>query len=134
MFSLKIKSNRQKVLDALYDAKQDGLDACGSQAAGYAFMLAPHDTGRLRNSITWATKETEGRMYEYSDDSGLNRYSENVGTGIDADSVYIGTNVEYAVYQEMGTSKTDPQPYLRPALERHLSEYKEILKHFLENA
>jgi HK97 gp10 family phage protein len=39
--------------------------------------------------------------------------------------------VEYAAYQEMGASKTDAHPFLRPAIENHLSEYEKILKKFL---
>jgi phage gpG-like protein len=30
----------------------------------------------------------------------------------------VGTNVEYAVYVEFGTSRNQAQPYLRPAVER----------------
>lgn len=54
----------------------------------------PVDTGRLRSSITWRL----GR-----DSQGL--------LGI------VGTNVEYAMYQEFGTVRTPAQPFLRPALQ-----------------
>lgn len=38
--------------------------------------------------------------------------------GKDAQSVYadIGSNVEYAAWVELGTSRAKPYPYLRPAL------------------
>lgn len=36
--------------------------------------------------------------------------------GGDAAAV-VGTNVEYAIYQELGTSRMPPQPHLRPAVE-----------------
>ena len=119
-----------EVLEALELAKSAALEAIGAKAAGYAFMLSPADTGRLRNSLTWATKETEGRTFSYSDDEGV-QYSYEIGNGVEKDSVYVGTNVEYAIYQEMGTSKIDAQPYLKPAVENHREEYVRIAKRFL---
>lgn len=54
----------------------------------------PHvRTGRLRSSISWALGED--------------------GLGLFVD---VGTNVEYAAYVELGTSRARPYPYLRPAL------------------
>jgi phage gpG-like protein len=54
----------------------------------------PHvRTNRLRSSITWTIGDDVVGLY--------------------AD---IGTNVEYAAYVELGTSRAKPYPYLRPAL------------------
>lgn len=58
-----------------------------------AKRICPVDTGRLRSSIT----RSLGR-----DSRGL--FGE------------VGSNVEYAVYVELGTSRAQAQPYLRPAL------------------
>ena len=33
------------------------------------------------------------------------------------DEAYVGTNLEYAPYQEFGTRTMTPQPYLRPAID-----------------
>jgi phage gpG-like protein len=51
-------------------------------------------TGRLRNSITWVYEEEAGGL-----------------------GVAVGSNVEYAGYVELGTSRMPGgYPYLRPAL------------------
>ena len=60
-----------------------------------AKQLAPVDLGRLMSSIT----------HEITQD----------GQGLVA---YIGSNVEYAIYQELGTRYMAAQPYLIPALSR----------------
>lgn len=64
-------------------------------------------TGRLRNSITHAH---------------------------DGNTVYVGTNVEYAPYVELGTYKMDARPFIAPSIEDHIDEYKEIFQRILENA
>ena len=73
----------------------------GAQAEGYAKDRCPVDTGNLRNSIT----HTE-------DDS----------------AAYIGTNVEYGKYVELGTRHSRAQPFLRPAAANHADTYRNIVK------
>ena len=68
------------VLDAMHDAVVQALERCGEQAEGYAKDLTPVDTGNLRNSITHQVDDGES-------------------------TVYIGTNVEYAPYVELGTGR-----------------------------
>lgn len=63
-----------------------------------AKQLCPVDTGRLRSSITHALDR---------DARGL------VGV--------VGTDVDYAAYVELGTSKAGAQPFLRPALAAEVS-------------
>lgn len=72
-----------------------------SQAVSFADGFA--DTGRLRNSIVWKTS-TSGS----GEISGEPTPKKMEG--------YVGTAVEYAVYQEFGTRYMRPQPYLRPAI------------------
>lgn len=60
-----------------------------------AKQLAPVDTGRLRSSIaTEMSRDSKGVV------------------------AYVGSNVEYAIYLEMGTSRMAARPYLIPALSR----------------
>ena len=72
-----------EVLDAMHEAIARALERCGEQAEGYAKDLTPVDTGNLRNSISHQVDEAES-------------------------AVYIGTNVEYAPYVELGTGKYYP--------------------------
>lgn len=74
-----------------------------------AKQRAPVDTGRLRNSITHEI--TEG---------GLN--------------AQVGSNVEYAPFQEFGTRRTRAQPFLFPAFEEERPRYMDRLKRALSKA
>ena len=64
-------------------------------------------TGRLRNSISHAVAEEEK-------------------------AAYIGSNVEYAPYVELGTSKMAARPFLTPAATQHSEEYKQIVEAVLK--
>ena len=105
--SLHLIDNSDVIKNALPEQIEIALEAVGLQAEGYAKLKCPVDTSRLRNSITHATVKREK-------------------------AVYIGTNVEYAPYVEMGTVKQKAQPYLAPAVTEHVPEYKAIAEHFLK--
>lgn len=97
------KDNTDGVLKGLSDAVERSLTRIGLAAEGYAKKECPVDTGNLRNSITNEV-----------------RYSEK--------AVYIGTNVEYAAYVELGTTRTKAKPYLKPAAAEHSAVYKRIIE------
>ena len=100
--NIKINDHTAEVRAAMDKAIDKALEMCGLKAEGYAKMICPVDTGNLRNSITHTSGEEQ--------------------------TEYIGTNVEYAPYVEMGTSRTKAQPYLRPAIEDHTDTYKRIFE------
>lgn len=51
------------------------------------------------------------------------------------DFTAVGTDVEYAIYQELGTSRgISPARFLTRAATEHTEKYKEIVKESLENA
>ena len=104
---LRLIDNSDVIKNTLPEQIEIALEAVGLQAEGYAKLKCPVDTSRLRNSITHATVKREK-------------------------AVYIGTNVEYAPYVEMGTVKQKAQPYLAPAVTEHVPEYKAIAEHFLK--
>lgn len=124
----------QDVLDAMQDAAVRALERVGEQAEGYAKDLAPVDKGQLRNSIAHIVKDREN-------------------------AVYIGSNLEYAIYQELGTgiyaeggggrptpwvyrdakgnwhwTRGNPaQPFLAPAVKDHPQTYRNIVEDELKN-
>lgn len=104
---VKLTDNSDLVKAALPEQIITALEAVGLQVEGYAKMKAPVDTGRLRNSITHAVAKDE-------------------------QAVYVGSDVFYAPYQELGTVKMPAQPYLRPAVTEHTDEYKAIVEHYLK--
>jgi len=88
-----------KLVDRLARARADKYIRAAMQRSVLlvergAKMKAPVDTGRLRSSITGEVR----------------------GVGADVVGV-VGSNVEYAPYQEFGTSRMRAHPYLRPAFQ-----------------
>ena len=129
--SIEVISHRIEVIQAKDEAVAKTLETIGLVAERYAKEMCPTDTSRLKNSISHQ---------------------------VDDETVYVGTNVEYAPYVEFGTGKfaeggggrptpwsyqddkgnwhttngMKPQPYLKPAIENHLDEYKQYLKDELQ--
>lgn len=107
MSSVMVTSHADEFKRAKVESIARALEAIGIQAEGDVSMLAPVDTGRLRASITHETRPEE-------------------------ESVYIGTNVEYAAYVEYGTKKMKAQPYLKPGIMNNLDSYKQIAQQELK--
>lgn len=137
MSSIKFTDRSPEVRRALEKALELGLETIGMVAETHAKeAITCHgavDTGRLRNSITYAVKKREGEIVAYRDNEGAG-YEQAIGYGVKKDEVYIGTNVEYAPYVELGTSRMPARPFIRPAATEHGEEYKQMLKEFMENA
>lgn len=93
--------NTAAVKGGLKSAFARALERIGLLAEGYAKDRCPVDTGNLRNSITHTS---------------------------DGKATYIGTNVAYGKYPELGTVKMAAQPYLRPAAADHAGTYRNIVK------
>lgn len=93
----------------------------------------PVVTGRARNSITWATKEREGKPYVYKDDSGT-PFETMIGHGAKKTEVFIGSNVKYFPKIENGGGGHKPHHILKKAATDHSAEYKALIKESLEKA
>lgn len=129
---VKFADNSTKVRSAFRESAIRALEKCGLTAEGYAKKLCPVDTGNLRNSISHKINTEEP-------------------------SAYIGTNIEYAAYVELGTGKyieggrptpwvyqddkgnwhwtagNPAQPFLKPAVADHSQTYRNIIEDELKN-
>ena len=106
--SIEIHDNSKEVSDNIKAALLRGLETGGLVAEGDAKKLAQVDTGNLRNSITHDVDNVEP-------------------------AAYIGTNVEYAPYQELGTIHMAAHPFLKPAVADHANTYRKIIENELKN-
>lgn len=102
---IKITSHVNEVKAELQSRIPTILEALGLQAEGNAISeittLGAVDTGRLRGSISHAT---------------------------DSEAAYVGTNVEYAPYVELGTYKMAARPFLKNSVANYTDEYKQIIE------
>lgn len=102
------QSNRGQVEAYVNDAIDHALDRIGDRAVELAQNLATIDTGNMRASLTHQRYDEQ---------------TEIVGTS-NQQAPY--KPVDYAPYVELGTRRQRAQPFLRPAIENHMQEYKEI--------
>lgn len=135
MSNIKIKDNSKKVLDLFEKATQNALTAIGMEAESFVKQDSemPVDTGRARNSVTWATKKQENKSFSYKDDNG-NTFSDKIGSGAEEKAVYIGSNVEYFLFIEEGSRNMRARHVLKNAVTQHTPRYKELAKQVFENA
>lgn len=107
VMSVKMTSHAEEVKAEAKAKITNWLSAIGEDAAGTAAEFAPVDTGRLKNSIGFAVSEAN-------------------------QTVDIGTNVEYAPYQEFGTSKgVVGKHFIQFGATAHQAEYKTMLEQAL---
>ena len=111
MADIKFTSNVNDILRQLENGKRNALKAIGATAETHTKdnITADDliDTGRLRNSISHA---------------------------VDGEAAYIGTNVEYAPYLELGTKKISAHHYLKRAVTEHKDEYKKLTVQAIQSA
>lgn len=107
------------------------MEAIGLQAEGNAIKeitkMKAVDTGRLRNSITFATTTAQGSPNGEGGEPALPS-DYNKLANPEFGTMYIGTNVEYAPYIEYGARKMKGRPFLRNAITNYSDQYKDILE------
>lgn len=134
------KDNTEKVLSAMEKAIERGLEAIGLTAEGHAKKIITQakavDTGRLRNSITYAVSGKSANISSYSGDHGEKGGTYSGTAPNDKEkAVYVGTNVEYAQGIELGTHrKAGAVHMLQRAATEHTAEYKKLMEESMKNA
>ena len=104
--SFKMKDDFSDLVEqAAFSQIERALKHVGLLMERNAKLACPVDTGRLRNSISHTN---------------------------DKNTAYVGTNVEYAPYVEMGTKNTKAQPFMGPAIVNYVQEYKQIVEQELK--
>lgn len=120
MGAFKFVSHKAEIIDAKNRAVEAALNEIGLTAERFIKEKIsepkPHKNGDTRPSVV--TGELR-RSIDY-----------NVDTA--DESVTVGTNVEYAPYVELGTVRAPAYPYIRPAIEEHMGEFKEITQKHLQ--
>ena len=112
MANIDFTDNSKVFLKELEDKLPKILEMLGQAGENNAKLeitaLGAVDTGNLRNSLSHT-------------DNG-------------EDTAYIGTNVEYAPYVEMGTSRgMKARPYLQNAIQNHKDDYEQIIRNELSS-
>lgn len=129
--NIQIEDYSEEFLRELAVRAPIALEECGLVAEGYAKRLCPVDTGLLRNSITHAAGGKPPAISSYTDNPKI-QHGEYTGSAPpDSNgeySMYIGTNVEYAPYVEVGTARTRAQPFIKPSVADHVDRYKRIIE------
>lgn len=109
-----VENHTEEVKEKMQKAIETALKAVGTQAVAHAVeeitAVGAVDTGRLRSSIT---SEVEDK------------------------TVYLGTNVYYAPYVELGHRTRNgghvaARPFIKPAIEKNQSEYRQIFEEALK--
>ena len=86
--------------------------------------------GTLRNSYMWKTSKIEGG---FNDSSGQ-KATRKISVKPSLFQAYVGSALNYAIYQEFGTRKMAPQPHLIPSISLVVKgrSIKEVLKKIQE--
>lgn len=131
------EDNTKEVLSDLERAIERGLEAIGMNAEGHAKKdpQMPVDTGRARNSITYAMAGKEAHIKSYKGDNGEEggTYS-GTADGKRGEAVYIGSNVEYFPAIELGGRNIAGRHVLQRAATEHKDEYKRLFEESMKNA
>ena len=134
---VKITDNTDELLAGLLLKEEKALVTVGMEAEGDAKIeieSSPRrvDTGRLRNSITWAIKSKHSDP-QYIGGDGADEVDPDSGVREDQvpdeKTVVIGTNVEYAakIHEGDADEGLDPNRFLRNAVENNAQKYREII-------
>lgn len=150
-FDIKITDNSGEVMRAFKNQLQIALEAVGTQAESHAKQV-------ISDSLVYG--KTDLTKYGEKDNSRVDtgRLRNSVAHTVVKEDVYIGTNLEYAPYHELGTGIYASQPggrqspwvyydrkgkahrtrglypihFLKKAASEHTEEYKKIIEKIMK--
>ena len=129
MADVNLIDDSDEVIDEMNERAAIALREVGREAEGIAKELITQanaiDTGRLRNSITFATSDRYG-VHNYTDNQ-HHSFSQKVNQA-PKKTVYIGTNVEYAPFIEYGHHSYAGVHFLKNAAGNYMERYKKIIE------
>ncbi|MGD8305151.1 MAG: hypothetical protein PVF17_00725 [Ignavibacteria bacterium] len=102
-------------LNAIENGIIEGNAVIAAKVTAQTKVLAPvaqRFGGTLRNSYMWRTSREEGGFNDSSGGQARRKISLNPSKF----QAYVGSALDYAIYQEFGTRKMAPQPHIRPAI------------------
>lgn len=133
-----IENNKDEILGELDEAIDRALEAMGLQAEAYVKAACTAvDTGLLRNSITYALHGQGAATASYkADNPKKGQPSSGSYSGVapnEPHTVFIGTNVEYAPYVELGHKLSSGGfvpgiHFLERGITSHMNVYKTIIE------
>jgi hypothetical protein len=135
--SYSYKDNSEEVLSLLDRAILRGFEAIGMEAEGFAKddPSMPVDTGRARNSITYALSGEKPHIQSYSGDNGEEGGEYNgEADGKKGEAVFLGSNVSYFPTIELGGKNMTARHVLQRAATEHKERYKWLMENSIKNA
>lgn len=122
-FTIKI-DNTEAIKKATAENIDRALEIIGGKAENYALMLAPVVTGNLKRSMRHEVHADKGYVIV----GNIAEYSPSVEFGHRQEP---GRYVP-AIGKRLVAEHVAAKPFLQPAIERHLDEYKHILENELK--
>lgn len=135
MSSVTIKDGTCDAMDKIRSMNDKALTEAAIIAAGECIVRCPVDTGHLRGSITYVTKNARGRAEAQNCWPGkkgskirkgrktpdICREDQRSHPGMvegvpESGSAYVGTNVSYAPHVEYGTKLQKAQSFMRTGM------------------
>lgn len=126
-----IEDNSDKFKQELENKMPELLSAVGNELykSIYNFMTEDNivDTGRLRGSISYATK-----YGNYNQGTIANKPEDFIKENTEDKTVLYGSNVEYASYVETGTSRQKARNYIKTGTYRSVPQLQRVVENILK--
>lgn len=113
MSKLIVQSHLGEVKQELAERIPLILEALGLEAEGNAITEV--------NKLVYDTPQSPSYVR-------TGRLKNSISHAVSGDTAYIGTNLEYAPYVELGTSRMAPRPFLRNGIMNYVDDYKRIVE------